>query len=141
MTDKGLTKAGAVAAEGTVALQSDLGRVVEGIKHVANCIKTIREQKTEQTRIDAEARKEVERVQAVREVLMSYLDRSFDERRRNFDALFTRLDAALESESLGAVSATLDAIVKIADSSPFKALNDIQATQKVLKDKSKEWDL
>lgn len=122
-------------------LQIPLEGLIEGIKHVATCLKEIAEQKTEQARIEADARKEVERVQAVRDVLMDYLDRSFDERRHNFAELFSRLDKALEADNVQAVAATLDAIVKIADSSPFKALRDIQATQKVLKEKSKEWDL
>lgn len=141
MTGKKQSNTPAVGAAGPPAPQVSAQQLVDAIKHVATCVRDIAGQQTEQARIAADARKEIERVHAVRNVLMSYLDRSFDERRHNFEELFTRLDRALESDNVHAVAATLDAIVKIADSSPFKALKDIQATQKLLKDKSKEWDL
>lgn len=126
---------------GVAGLGIPVGKIIDGIRHVATCLKEIAEQHTEQARIEAEARTEVERIRADRDVLMHYLDRTFDERRKNFGDLFSGLDRALDSNDIQAVSSILDAIVQMADSSPFKALKDIKATQEVLKDKNKEWDL
>lgn len=134
-------KAATGAAADRVAKGIPIADVLKGIKEVADCVREIAKQKTEQARIDSEARVEIERVRGVKEVLMSYLDASFAERRQNFDALFLRLDRALESDNLAAASATLSALVQLADSSPFKALHDVQATGKLLKEKKKEWEL
>lgn len=117
-----------------------VGRIVDGVKTVAEAVKEIALQEVEQERIRANAQVEIERIHAVRDVLLRYLDRSFDERRANFDALFTRLDAAVAQGNLEAVAMTLDAVVKLAQSSPFKDLADVTKAKAALRDKSREWD-
>jgi hypothetical protein len=82
---------------------------------------------------------EVQRIQAVRDVMLSYLDRSFDERRKNFDALFTQLDAAIAGGNVEVIAKTLDAVVDLAKSSPFKDLTDAATAKAALRDKSREW--
>lgn len=113
--------------------------LVDGAREIVANIKEIAVQRTEQERIREQSRQEVERIHAFRDVMLDYLDRSFDERRENFQQLFARLDKAIETENVELARVTLDAVVHLADSSPFKALSDTLATQRALGEKGKDW--
>jgi hypothetical protein len=108
------------------------------LRAVAELIKDIQTERTEQTRLREQARVDVERIHAMRDVLMAYLDRSFDERQANFKDLFDRLDTAIATGNTQMATVVLDSVVKLADSSPFKALRDISSARKALTD-SKDW--
>jgi hypothetical protein len=97
-------------------------------------------QRTERARIASDAKVEIARIHAMRDCLLQYLDVSFDERRKNFDALFSCFDAAHERGELKETALVLDTIVQLADSSPFKALRDAAFTAKLLKDKGTKWE-
>jgi hypothetical protein len=116
-----------------------LAEVLAGIQTIAECARDIQKERTEQTRLRESARVEVERIHATRDVLMAYLDRSFDERRENFRQLFERLDAAIASDNVQMAGVVLDSVVKLADSSPFKALQDVASARAALSEKGKEW--
>ncbi|WP_228565208.1 hypothetical protein [Myxococcus sp. AB036A] len=116
-----------------------LAEVLEGLKTVAECVRDIQKEKTEQVRIQMTAQVDVERIHANRDVLLDYLDRSFDERKENFRQLFARLDTAIASNNTELTGAVLDSVLKLADSSPFKALRDVAATREALSEKGKEW--
>ncbi len=130
------------AATVSVALLKNakaVGQLIEGVRAVADAVRDVAVQRTEQTRIEGETAKDLARIQATRDVLMRYLERSFDERRANFDSLFSRLDEALTQGNVEVVSLTLDAVVKLASTSPFKDLADAATARQALGDKSKEW--
>lgn len=115
-------------------------KVIEGIRVAAEAVREVAVQKREQERIRANAETEIAKVHAVRDVMLTYLDRSFDERRTNFDALFARLDVAIAQGNLEIVATTLDAVVELAKTSPFKDLSDVASARSALRDKSVEWD-
>jgi hypothetical protein len=116
-----------------------IGDVLQGIKTVAECVHDIQKERTERTRLRESARVEVERIHAMRDVLLDYLDKSFDERRKNFGELFERLDGAIAADNAQLAIAVLDSVVKLAESSPFKVLQDVAATRAALSEKGKEW--
>ena len=143
-------KAGADAGASPFEVLAELGgkaienvegisRLVQGVKFAAEAIREIAVRKTEQTRVRVSADVEIERIHAVRDVMLSYLDRSFDERRKNFDALFTRLDAVIAAGNIEVVAQTLDALVELAKSSPFKDLTDVATAKAALRDKGRDW--
>ncbi|HCF56985.1 MAG TPA: hypothetical protein DFS52_03185 [Myxococcales bacterium] len=116
-----------------------VGDVITGIKTIAECVRDIEKERTQQTKLREDARVEVERIHALREVLLDYLQRSFDERSENFRQLFDRLDLAIESDNVQLAAVVLDSVVKLADSSPFKALQDVASARKALSERGKEW--
>lgn len=115
--------------------------VIDGIKLVAECVRDIEKERTQQTKLQEDARIEVERIHAMRDVLVTYLEKSFDEREKNFRELFSRLDVAIEKNDVKLAGAVLDSVVKLADSSPFKALRDVEAARKAVGEANKVWDL
>jgi hypothetical protein len=122
----------------TLKTELSLKDVLTGIQVVADCVRDIQKERTEQTRLREQSRVDVEHIHAMRDVLMDYLDRSFDERRESFRQLFERLDGAIASDNVGMAAAVLESVVKLADASPFKALRDVAATRAAL-GKDTEW--
>lgn len=90
------------------------------------------EAKTKRVAIEKAAQVKIEHIRAQRDVLLFYLDKSFEERRRNFEELFYRLDKASEKntpESLKEMALILGSILELAKTSPFK---DIATPEKFL---------
>ena len=112
-----------------------VGKLVGALKVTAEAVQAIVHARTERVRIRAAAEAELAHIHSVRDVLLTYLDRSFDERRHNFEKLFETLDRALEANQLGAVARTLEAVVALAAQSPFKDLADAAKAARILKDR------
>lgn len=106
---------------------------VEALREVSRAVQAVARERTRQAEIRAESEAELARIAAQRDIILSYLDRSFDERRTNFDELFRRIDRGIEEGRLEVVAASLDALVKLADSSPFKALGDLSKVKMIPK--------
>jgi hypothetical protein len=84
---------------------------------------------------------ERQRIQAERELLMRYLERSFDERRENFARLFSLADEALDRGDTTQLGQVLTSITQLAATSPFKSLADVASARKALLDSEQDWDV
>lgn len=94
---------------------------------------------TKRAEVRARRDMEFERIRGQRELLMRYLERSFDERRENFARFFDLADEALErgdNEQLGQV---LTSITQLAAMSPFKVLADMASARQALLDPEQDW--
>jgi peptidyl-tRNA hydrolase len=130
----------------TVRLQSQMGAAVNGAECVQQIVnaycqyKTVVEnERTERRNIERWEKETLRKIEVQRDFLLTFLDRSFDERARNFQALFEVLDqviASRDSEHLGLV---LDKITELAKSSPFKDLTNLSTVQAALADPNHEW--
>lgn len=98
-------------------------------------------QKTERAKIEAQRTVTIKQIEATKEVFISYLNKSFDERKDNFINYFNRLDKAIESGNNEQVAMILDGINKLAASSPFKDIMDTAKLQKTLSDPNAELDI
>lgn len=103
---------------------------------------TIREQEqTKRRQIEAHEKIVLAEIAARRELFMEYLSRSFDERAKNFSSMFERIDIAIERGDTQALMVLTNAVVALAQSSPFKDLATIEATRKKLSDSNYEWEI
>jgi ribonucleotide reductase alpha subunit len=98
-------------------------------------------QKTIRKEIEVNRDKYVTSINAQKEIMLAYLDKTFDERRENFDQLFKVVDHALETNNPQELALVLESINRVAASSPFKDLASIGSTQKALEDKDHIWDI
>lgn len=89
--------------------------------------------------IEAWEKETITKINAQRELLMAYLDRSFDERAENFRALFAVVDSAIASGNNDQLALTLNSITEIAKSSPFKDLANLASVRAALDDPEHEW--
>lgn len=78
-------------------------------------------------------------IESQREIFLRYLDRSFDEREKNFEHLFKALDKAIASENNESLALILTEIRDLAKSSPFKELQNLSNVQAALTDPEHEW--
>ena len=70
---------------------------------------------------------------------MTFLGRSFDERRELFGQYLERMDQAMSNGDMAAMNMFLQATLDLAKSSPFKALQDAAAFHQALSNKDTEW--
>lgn len=92
-------------------------------------------QKTKRVQIRSQAQVAIHQIDAIRDVLKDYLERSFDERRKIFDKEFEVVDRCLANGDTQTLAVTLNSITALAQSSPFKALADLGAVRKTLANK------
>lgn len=97
-------------------------------------------QETKRALINAQREVMVQQIQAQKEVMLAYLDKSFDERKKNFDKLFSLVDDAMKNNNYQQLDLALRSINVLAASSPFKALRSVEETKQALEDKNHEWD-
>jgi hypothetical protein len=106
------------------------------------------QEKTKRCEIDAWEKEAIAKINAQRDLLIAYLDRSFDERAENFRALFNVVDSAMSDDKSLRVYAsnnnqqlalTLNSITEIAKSNPFKELANLTSVRAALDDPDHEW--
>jgi ribonucleotide reductase alpha subunit len=113
-----------------------LERIVEAC---TDYMKVAEEERTKRREIEAWEKTTVTKIKAQRDLLMEFLDRSFDERSENFRQMFDVVDRAIATGNNQQLALTLDAIVLLANSSPFKELASLSAVRAALDDPDHEW--
>jgi ribonucleotide reductase alpha subunit len=102
-------------------------------------LKIAEQEKTKRREIEAWEKEAIAKINAQRDLLIAYLDRSFDERAENFRALFSVVDSAIASNNNQQLALTLNSITEIAKSSPFKELANLSSVRAALNDPDHEW--
>lgn len=102
----------------------------------AEVAKFCEEQRTKRAEIRARAQVAIHQINAVREFLQDYLDKTFDERRMLFAKEFEIVDKCLATGNVQALAVSLNAITDLAKSSPFKPLADIKSVKNAIENHS-----
>ena len=106
-----------------------------------DCQKTAEFEKTNRKQIEANQQIELEKIQATRQVLLTYLDQQFEERSHAFEKLFSQADEAIKNNDNNRLNIILNSVVELAKSSPFNDLKDANSVKSALKDKDYTWKL
>ena len=101
--------------------------------------KVAEQEQTKRRAIEAWEKETIARINAQRDVLIEYLDRSFDERAENFRVLFNLVDRAMTTGNNEQLAVALHSITEIAKSSPFKELANLTSVRAALDDPNHEW--
>ncbi len=99
----------------------------------------VQETKREEIRANRDFR--IAQLKAQRDVIIDYLQRSFDERRYLFEQQFKVVDHALTTGNTDELALSLQSINDLAKSSPFKALADIGNVQRALTQDGSTFDI
>ncbi|TSD96352.1 hypothetical protein FOV72_11895 [Gordonia rubripertincta] len=105
------------------------------------CITVHAVENTKQAKISAYETTEVARIKAAEGILRKYFNRAFAERRATTDALFERLDTAIEAGDSQMIGEVVKGVVDIAKSSPLADLGDLSKIRAALDDPDQVWDL
>lgn len=98
------------------------------------------QEKTKRREIDVWEKETITKINVQRDLLMAYLERSFDERAENFRSLFAVVDGAITSGNNEQLALVLNSITDIAKSSPFKDLANLASVRAALNDPNHEWE-
>jgi uncharacterized protein YecA (UPF0149 family) len=104
-------------------------------------LKIAEEERTKRRDIEAWEKVTLAAIKAKRDILINYLEYSFDERAKNFQSLFQAVDQAMASGDNQQLSLTLHTITELAKSSPFKDLADLSTIKAALNDPNHVWEL
>lgn len=102
-------------------------------------LKIAEQEQTKRQEIEAWEKETIAKINAQRELVIGYLNRSFDERGKNFLALFTVVDSAMESGNHEQLAHALNSITELAKSSPFKELANLSYVRAALDNPEHEW--
>lgn len=102
-------------------------------------MKIAEQEQTKRREIQACEQATIAKINAQRDLLMAYLDRSFDERAENFRSLFCVVERAIAAGNNEQLALALNSITEIAKSSPFKELANLTSVRAALDDPDHEW--
>jgi len=98
------------------------------------------QEQTKRREIEAWEKVTIAKINAQRDLLMAYLNRSFDERAENFRHLFCVVDRAIAADNNDQLALALHSITELAKSSPFKELANLASVRAALDDPDHEWE-
>ena len=101
--------------------------------------KIAEQEQTKRREIEAWEQETISKIHAQRDLLMAYLERSFDERSENFRSLFKVVDQAITTGNNDQLTLALHSITEIAKSSPFKDLANLASVRAALDNPDHEW--
>lgn len=96
---------------------------------------------TDRKKIAAWEQTTLAKIKATEHVLLTHLERSFDERKENFRRLFDTLDQAQATGNTEAIAQTLDSVTQLAQTSPFRDLADVGKVREQLEDPDHDWQM
>ncbi|MEC4814076.1 MAG: hypothetical protein SAK29_12505 [Scytonema sp. PMC 1069.18] len=103
-------------------------------------MKVVEQEQTKRQEIDAWEKTTIARIHSQRDLLMAYLERSFDERAENFRTLFAIVEQSLATGNNEQLALVLHSITELAKSSPFKELASLASVQAALGNPDHEWE-
>ncbi|MBD2187996.1 hypothetical protein [Pseudanabaena mucicola] len=98
------------------------------------------QEKTKRRSIEACEKTTIAQIESQCDVMLDYLERTFDERASNFRFLFQKVDQAIKNADSEQLTLALNSITEIAKSSPFKDLADLTQVKKSLDDPDHVWN-
>lgn len=87
--------------------------------------KVTEEEVTKRHNITALKDFEIKKIKAQKEVLKDYFEKTFTERRENFDRMFDALDKGIENNNLDLIQLSLSSIVEVAKDSPLQQVKEL----------------
>lgn len=103
-------------------------------------LKIAEEEKTKRRQIETDEKVMLAAIKAKRDIVITYLENSFDERAKNFQALFSIIDQAIDTGSNEQLTVSLNAVTELAKSNPFKDLANLASVQAALDDPDHKWE-
>lgn len=106
-----------------------------------DAVKFCEVQETKRENIRATRDVYIKRLEVQRDIIIDYLERSFDERRKLFELQFKVVNHALETGDTKQLELSLQSINDLAKSSPFKDLAEIGKVQQALSQEGSTFDI
>lgn len=103
-------------------------------------LKVAEQERTKRQEIEVWEKTTIARIHSQRDLLMTYLERSFDERAENFRTLFGIVEQSLAAGNNEQLALVLHSITELAKLSPFTELASLASVQAALDNPDHEWE-
>ena len=121
---------------------ADITQVAQMISQDVKDYLVIAEQEqTKRAQIKSDSKIELARIEAIRATFEKFLDRSFDERRRNFEDLFVLVKGSIDRGDLKVLESTLNAVVELAKVSPLAEAKSLASLRSAMDDPDHEFTI
>ena len=121
---------------------ADIAQVAQMISQDVKDYLVIAEQEqTKRSQIKSDSKIELARIEAIRTTFEKFLDRSFDERRRNFEDLFVLVKGSIDRGDLKVLESTLNAVVELAKVSPLAEAKSLASLRSAMDDPDHEFTI
>ncbi|MFN9547609.1 MAG: hypothetical protein ACK6AD_11185 [Cyanobacteriota bacterium] len=98
-------------------------------------------EQTKRAEIEKEYRIEVAKIEAMRSILELHLNRSFKERRRNFEELFAVVRESIRKGDNDSLAVSLSSVVELAKISPLAEARSLTSLRQAMDDPDHEFKL
>lgn len=121
---------------------ADIAQVAQKVSQDVKDYLIIAEQEqTKRVQIKSDCKKELARIEAIRSTFEMFLDRSFDERRRNFEELFVLVKGSIDLGDLKTLESSLNAVVELAKVSPLAEAKSLASLRSAMDDPDHEFTI
>jgi len=104
-------------------------QAIDGFKMLLNSFnenhKISEEEQTKRININAMKEYEIEKIKLQKEVIKDYFEKSFSERKSNFNRMFDALDKGIENNNIEAIQASMNLIITLSKESPLKEVQSL----------------
>ncbi len=119
-----------------------ISSLVDGVVgHYVEMKKAIEREETIRENIKANKEIEICKIKETTKIILTYLEKSYDERKTQFENYFNRIDKALELHDVNALGILVAGVVELSKNTPFKDLVNVAQVQSDLADPNKVWEL
>jgi vacuolar-type H+-ATPase subunit I/STV1 len=123
-----------------LAKSADLFQVAQKVSQDVKDYLVVAEQEhTKRTQIIGYSKVELARIEAVRSTFERFLDRSFDERRKNFEELFSIVRDSMAKGDMKTLESSLAAVVELAKVSPLAEARSLASLRSAMDDPEHEF--
>jgi len=99
------------------------------------------QEQTKRAQITADCNVELAKIEAIRSTFEMFLDRSFDERKRNFEELFKMVMISMERGDIKSLEQSLAAVVELARVSPLAEARSLASLRSAMEDPDHEFTI
>lgn len=104
-------------------------QAIEGFNLLINAFKenhkVTEEETTKRHNISAIKEYEIEKIKVQKEIIKDYFEKTFSERKNNFQRMFDALDKGIENNNIEAIQASMTMIVTLSKESPLQDMKSL----------------
>ena len=125
-----------------VVQAADLAQVATKISQdIKDYLIVTEQEQTKRVGIKSDCKVQLAKVEAIRSTFELFLNRSFDERRQNFEELFGLVKTSMERGDLKSLEHSLNAVVELARVSPLAEARSLATLRSAMDDPDHEFTI
>ena len=124
------------------AQPADMGLAAQKLlSDVTDYLALVETEKTKRLEIRSKYQVEVAKIEALKATFETFLNRSFEERKQNFDQLFDAVRTSMNKSDMKSLEMSLSAVVELAKASPLAEVQSLSSLRSAMEDPDHEFRL